>query len=240
MCCAIAGACTMRRSAFTPSTMVSRSRCAAEIIRMDRRRVRRIGGLDAHEAAAFRTQQRAHAGDAGKRMQRLADVLHRIKRQRALHVGRRRRRQRAEKASGRQRRDREVAAPEQRVAQHRGRAAMPLPDRVVERQRLLAAQDQPREVMIVEAVADARHVGDHRNAERGEQRRRTEPRQLQKLRRVERAGRHDHFDIGARRARLAADDDTRRPPRARPSNRMRVASASDTTLRLPRRRAGSR
>ena len=88
--------------------------------------------------------------------------------------------------------------------------------------------------MIVEIVADAGHVGDHRDAERLQQRRRAEPRQLQKLRRVERARRDDHLRV---RACAARSSPTRysTPVARRPSNRMRVASASDTTARLARR-----
>ena len=47
--------------------------------------------------------------------------------------------------------------------------------------------------MIVQIVADAGHVGDHRNAMRAKQVGGAEPRQLQELRRVERAGCDDDF-----------------------------------------------
>ena len=58
--------------------------------------------------------------------------------------------------------------------------------------------------MFVEAFADARHVGDDGNAEGLQQRRRSDARQLQKLRRIIGAGRQDQFARGARRPRLPA------------------------------------
>ena len=52
----------IRRSTLTPATHGLAVLLRRQIVRLDRRRVARIGRLDAHEAAAFRPQQRAHAG----------------------------------------------------------------------------------------------------------------------------------------------------------------------------------
>ena len=142
-----------------------------QIVRVDRGRLMRIGGLDPYMASSLRPQQRAHAGDAWKRMQLAADRISRIERDRALRVRRRRRRMRAHEAAGRDRRDRKIAAPGEAVAQS-GRDLSPTRCApIVERDRLLAAQDDAAGIVVVEPIADARNVGDHRDAERGEQRR---------------------------------------------------------------------
>ena len=60
-------------------------------------------------------------------------------------------------------------------------------------------------IMFVEAFADARHVGDDGDAERLQQARRSDARQLQKLRRIIGAGRQHDLARGARRSRVAAD-----------------------------------
>ena len=76
-------------------------------------------------------------------MQRAADGVARIERHRALHVRRRRGRVRAQEAAGGDRREREIAAAGEAVAQPGRDLAAPRAHRVVERDRLLAAQDDP-------------------------------------------------------------------------------------------------
>ena len=76
---------------------------------------------------------------------------------------------------------------------------------VVERQRLLAAQDDAGKVMIVKTVADAGHIGHDGNAVRTKQRRGLEPGQLQKLRRVERTGGDQNLAAGVRGPLLAVN-----------------------------------
>ena len=60
--------------------------------------------------------------------------------------------------------------------------------------------------MIVEIVADARQVGDHRDAERAQMLGRPEPGQLQKLRRVECAAGDQDLGVGACRLGRAAGE----------------------------------
>jgi hypothetical protein len=60
--------------------------------------------------------------------------------------------------------------------------------------------------MVVEIVADAWSIGDHGNAVRLKERCRTKPRELQQLRRIERARSDDHLDASARAAFVIADD----------------------------------
>src|SRR5260221_373577 len=83
-------------------------------------------------------------------------------------------------ASGPDRRYREVTAAEQGIAQHRGGAEAPVAHRVVERDRLTAAKDDPAEIVIVQVVTDAGQIGDHGNPERAEVPSRPETGQLQK------------------------------------------------------------
>ena len=53
--------------------------------------------------------------------------------------------------------------------------------------------------MVLQIRADARHIGDHPDAVRLQQRRGTDAGELQKLRRVERAAGEDHLAAAARR-----------------------------------------
>jgi hypothetical protein len=50
--------------------------------------------------------------------------------------------------------------------------------------------------VVLQLGSDARQVGDHVDAQRLEQRRRSEPGELQELRRVERAGGDDDLAVG--------------------------------------------
>ena len=110
-----------------------------------------------------------------------------------------------QKAARGYRGNRKVATAEQRVAQYRGGAAMPLTHGIVERQRLPAPQDEADEVVIVEIGADAGQVGNDRNPVRAQQLRRTEARQLQQLRRIECARGDDDLGVDHRDAPLPAD-----------------------------------
>jgi hypothetical protein len=52
--------------------------------------------------------------------------------------------------------------------------------------------------MIVERIADALNIGDHADSERLQERRRSDARQLQQLRRIESSRSDNHFGIGSR------------------------------------------
>ena len=88
-----------------------------------------------------------------------------------LHVGRRDRRAGAEEAAGVAGADREQALSQQQVAQSGDDAAAPAVDHVVHRDRLGAAILHADLQMVLQIGADARHVGDHLDAQRAQQRR---------------------------------------------------------------------
>ena len=93
---------------------------------------------------------------------------------------------------------------EQQVAQSGADAMAPAVDHVVHRDRLGAAILHADLQVVLQVGADARHVGDHVDAERLQQRGRSEPGQLQELRRVERAAGEDDLAAGVRDARRIA------------------------------------
>src|SRR3974377_385698 len=115
-------------------------------------------------------------------MRHTANEVTRIERNRTLHVRRRRGWACTQEAAGGERRDREIAATGEAVAQPRSGFATPRAPRAVGREWLVAAQDDPACVVVVEPMADARHVGDYHNTHRLEERGRPDARQLQELR----------------------------------------------------------
>ena len=97
------------------------------------------------------------------------------------------------------------------------------------------ADEQHR--MVLQIGADAAAVGDDRNAERLQLRRRADARAQQQRRRKNRAGGDDDF---ARAEFLfRAIDDRADADRARPSNNIFVTCALVATVRLARRRAAA-
>ena len=97
------------------------------------------------------------------------------------------------------------------------------PRMAVERDRLLRGHLEIELEMVLQVLADSRPVGDDVDPERSELRRRSDARQLQELRRIDRAAAQDHL-----------------PPRP---NKMIAPSAAvmDAERRgVPRRRFGSR
>ena len=95
-----------------------------------------------------------------RRRDRVAGEQHDV----ALHVGRRDGFAGAEEAARIGRAHREQAAPAQHVVQA-GRHAAPLAgEQIVDRDRLRAAIDHAGVEVILQVGADARHVGDHRDA----------------------------------------------------------------------------
>src|SRR5262245_50815474 len=91
-----------------------------------------------------------------------------------------------------------------RTAQSGGQSMAPAVDDVVHGDRLGAAVLHADLEMVLQVGADARHVGDHVDAEGLQQARRSHTRELQELRRVERAAGDDDLAFGAGGARLAA------------------------------------
>src|SRR3974390_3907396 len=96
-------------------------------------------------------------------MRHTANEVARIECNRALHVRRRRGWACTQEAAGGERRDREIAATGEAVAHPGSDFATPRAHRVVEREWLVAAQNDPTCVVVVEPMADARHVGDYHN-----------------------------------------------------------------------------
>ena len=91
--------------------------------------------------------------------------------------------------------------------------------------------------VVLEVLADARQVGDDRDAERREVRRRPDARQLEQLRRVDRAAGEDDL-AGLDRARCPPPGRSISTPIARrPSNTTRVTSVRVRTVEV---RAGRR
>src|SRR5215469_13712841 len=122
-----------------------------------------------------------------------------------LDVGRRGKRTRAKEAAGVAGADGEQPLSEQSVTQPSAGAMPPTVEYVVHRDRLGAAILHANLKVVLQVGSDSRHVGDDVYPERLEQRRRSEPGQLQELRRVERAAGDNDLRVGVRNAgRIAA------------------------------------
>ena len=101
----------------------------------------------------------------------------------------------------------------------------PAVQHVVHGDRLGAAILHAHLQVVLQVGADARHVGDHLDAERAQQRGRSEPRELQQLRRVECAARQDDLAAGvgdAGRIALPIFDADRAPARKQNTARQRI------------------
>ena len=179
----------------------------AEVVRRDLRCVVGARRGDAHAAAGLGVQV-AHAGREGRvRMQRLAEG---VERQR-LHVVfevrplalRRRARERAEL----RRRHAHRPALRQRVLQRDARLARPGAGQRVERAAARQARDAEDGAdlqVVLQVLADAGQIVQHLDAVFAQQRRRPDARELQQLRRADRAGGHHHRARGAQRVRAVA------------------------------------
>src|SRR5262245_23542320 len=122
-----------------------------------------------------------------------------------LDVGRRGKRTRSKEAAGVASADREQPLSEQSVTQSGGGAMLPTVNHVVHRDRLGAAILHANLKVVLQLGSDPRHVGDYVYSKRLQQRRRSEPGQLQELRRVERAAGDDDLRVGVSNAgRIAA------------------------------------
>ena len=128
-------------------------------------------------------------------MQRFADVLHRIQPERSLNIWRGSGGVRAQKTARRNCRDGKVTTAAKRVSKGCGCAAMPLAHGIVQRQRLLRAQDDAGEVVIGKFGTDARQVGDNGDAMPTQQLSRPQAGKLQQLRRVESTGCDNDFSV---------------------------------------------
>ena len=130
----------------------------------------RIRRLDAHEAAALRPQLADRRDEARERMQGGAGGVGAENDEVHLDVGRGSHRAGAEEAAGITGADGEQPLSEQDVAQSGADAMTPVVDHVVHRDRLGAAILHADLKMVLQVGADARHVGDHVDAERAQQR----------------------------------------------------------------------
>ena len=103
---------------------------------------------------------------------------------------------------------------------------------VVERVARLQPNDGARLVVVLQVLADARAIGDDRDAVLPQQVGRTDAGELQELRRLQRAGREDDLALRARGLRRCPARPIRRRRRACLRAATRVACAPVTTVRL--------
>jgi hypothetical protein len=131
-----------------------------------------------------------------------------------LHIGCRNKRVRAEKSAGIAGANREQSLSEQKISQPGAGSMPPTVDHVVHRDAIRAAILHTDLKVILQVGPDPRHVRQHVDAEGAQQRRRPQPRELEELRRVECAARHDDFRVSmgnASRLTLPVFDTDRTP-----------------------------
>src|SRR5262245_15705978 len=185
----------IRRSSFIPATTASSVDWLGQIARLDRRRLSRIGRLDAHKPAALRPQLTDRCDEAGKRLQVGTACVGAKYDEMYLHVGRRNQRTCAKEPAGIAGADGEQPLSEQSVTQPGAGSMPPAVDHVVHGDPLRAAVLHADLKVILQVGPDPRLVGDHVYAERPQERWRSKSGQLKELRRVERATGKDHLCI---------------------------------------------
>src|SRR5258706_59021 len=144
---------------------------------------------------------------------------------RHLHVGYRNQWARAKESAGITGADREQPFPEKGVTQPCAGSMPPTVDHIVHGDPLGATILHSDLKVVLQVGTDAWHIGDHFNAERTQQSRWPEPRQLQDLRRVECAAGEDDLPVcisNARDLALPVFDANRTPSRKDDPARQRV------------------
>src|SRR5262245_38922963 len=139
---------------------------ARQIARLDRWRLRRIGGFDTHEAAALRPQLTHRCDEARERVQRGTRRVGAENDEMDLHVGCRNKRGRAEKPTGIAGADGEQPLPEQKISQPGGGSMPPTVDHIVHRDPIRAAILHTDLKMILQVGPDPRHIRHHVDAVR--------------------------------------------------------------------------
>ncbi len=206
-------------------------RVGGKVVGLHRRRRERVRGLDPHVSARCRPQL-AHAHrESGKRMRLGAGQVRRQRGEVKLDIGPRRFRQRAREQSALVDADRQRTRPPQQPLQSDLRRAPRRCEVVVGRDRLRAFEDEAQLQVVLQVLAHAGKIVHDRNAELLQQGCRTDARQLQQLRALQRTGGKYHFARGGHALRLAACRYS--TPVARvPSNSTRVACAPTSTARF--------
>ena len=133
---------------------------AGQIARLDRWRLARVGRLDAHEAAALRSQLTDRCNEAREWVQGGAGGLRAENDEVHLDVGSGSQLARAKEPSGIAGAYREQPLSEQRITQPGTGAMPPAVDHVVHRDPLRAAILHPDLKMILQVGPDPQHVGD--------------------------------------------------------------------------------
>ncbi len=172
----------------------------------------------------------------GERVNRRARHVGRQRREMELHVGPRRVGHGAREEAALVDADGHRPAPSQHEIEADAKLAPRRRERVVGRDRARAAEDHPRLQMILQIFADAGQRVDDADAEALQQRGRPDPRQLQQLRRLERAGAQDHFAPrgGLDVAPALTVDDAARAPARRTARASRVRRSGRRGSRVPR------
>jgi hypothetical protein len=162
---------------------------------LDGRRLPRIGRLNAHEAAALRSQLTDRGDEAWKRVQSDARRVGAENDEVHLNVRGRNERTRTKEPAGVSGPDGESSLSEQDVAQSGPGSTPPTVDHIVHRDRLRAAILHANLKMVLQLGSYPWHVGDDIYAKRLQQCRRAEAGKLQELRRVERAAGNDDLCV---------------------------------------------
>ena len=192
---------------------------AREVVRPDRGRRGRVRAPDPDLAAALRAQVADRGGERRKRVQRVAEPVERERLDVVLEVRRRPRRIGFRERAELRWRHGQGPAPEQEILEAHARAPEQAVRILVQRPGVLDLVDQAQLEMVLEVRADAFERVDHRDAVLLEQLAGADARELEELRRADRA-RGEQQLAAHRRVGLAA-----RPagsagrPRARPRAR---------------------
>ncbi len=186
-----------------------------QVVEQERGRGRRVPGLDPDRAPARRAQRIEVQGEAGEAVRLRAALLRADGAEEELDVGRFRVGEGARDHPADHHADRERAGAKEQPLEPDPRLAPEVAQVVVRRDRLRALVDEPQQQVVLEVLADARQVGDHRDAVLAQERGGPEAGQLQELRRLDRARAQQHLARCAHRGLRAVTpiaDAHRAPP----------------------------
>jgi hypothetical protein len=192
MCGASEGAAAMRRATLMPPITTGMVALVGQVAGMDRRVLARIGRADGDAAAAVGAQLADRRGEGGEAVRPFAGLVGAQRLHVELDVG-------PDHARSRAREDRHLACRQcQRpgARQHVLDADPQLVERVVDlvvERPLAGLEHQPHLEVVLQVLADAGQVVQHRHARAPQQAGGADSRTLQDLRRADGAGGKDHF-----------------------------------------------